>query len=100
MAVEGIDIDLQFVANLATNIDKIAATMDDELKAISSEMKNLETIWNSPAENVLKTKFNSVDEKKDKFNHDLKQYAAYLRGVAEEYGQTQQTINRNAESFM
>ncbi len=99
MAVEGIDIDMQSVASLATNVEKIAATIDDELKAISSEMKNLETIWNSPAENVLKAKFKPIDEKRDKFSHDLKEYAAYLRNVAESYVQTEQQINRNAESF-
>ena len=31
MAVEGIDIDMQSVASLATNVEKIAATIDDEL---------------------------------------------------------------------
>lgn len=99
MAVEGIDIDIKYVADLAVNIEKISATVDEELNAINSEMKNVENVWKSSAQKSLNTKFQSINEKREKFCHDLDAYAQYLKNVAAEYGYTEQKINKNAESF-
>lgn len=99
MAVEGIDIDLQYVGDMAVNIRKINTEISEELKAISNEMSRLESIWSSPAQKALNAKFNSFEERKDKFYHDLAAYADFLTETAKEYGYTETQINKNAESF-
>lgn len=99
MAVNGIDIDLKSIGDIAVNMKKINAAIDDELKSISSEIDSLESIWSSPAQRALKEKFKTIGDKRDKFKHDLSAYADFLSEVAKEYGYVEKQLNRNAESF-
>lgn len=100
MAVEGIDIDIREVVDVAERMISLNATMEEVLKCLDSEMKGTVDIWDSKAQQLLEQKYNKLDVKKEQYCKDLQTYAQFLLNVAKEYGYTEKTINDNASNFV
>ncbi len=99
MAVEGIDIDLQEVADIAERMLSLRETIQEVLRCLNSEMKSTVDIWDSKAQQLLAQKYNKLDIKKEQYCKDLQTYAQFLLNTAKEYGYTEKNINNNASIF-
>lgn len=100
MAVEGINIDLVKVANIAEKLSSLNTEIHTTIQNIETEVKNIQSSWDSPAQRTLATKYSKLGTIKDNFYSDLTEYANYLRNTVKEYGYTEKQINNNANEFM
>lgn len=99
-SLDGLNIDIQVVGDIAMNIKKIRASINEELQNIHNEMEFVEGQWKSDASTELKNKYQNFEKKTENFDDDLKAYAEYLFNVAKEYGYVEKEITTYAESFM
>ena len=100
MAVEGIDIDLAKVSNIADKLSSLNNEIHNTLQNLETEIKNTQNHWDSAAQRGLSDKYKKIDKIKEDFYKDLSAYADYLRNTVKEYGYTEQQINNNANEFM
>lgn len=99
MAVDGIDIDIDWVADIAGVMGRTGQELADVLNVINQEIVSTKTIWESDSEQALQAKYSDMKEKVADFYHDLKQYQEFLNQTAREYGYVEKQINSNADSF-
>ncbi|MCM1499188.1 MAG: WXG100 family type VII secretion target [Clostridium sp.] len=99
MAVEGIKIDINWVADIAGVMGKIRQELAEALDTINQEIASTKTIWESDSEKVLQAQYSEMMNKTADFYHDLGKYQEFLIQTAREYGYIEKQINSNADSF-
>lgn len=95
-----INVNYQMLGEQGTVIKKINSEIQEELKKIKEEIGSTNTIWKSPAQSVLESKFNGIDNKVTQFYDELNGYADFLIKTAEAYGFVEKKIQKNADNFM
>lgn len=99
MTVDGIDIDMDWVADIAGSMGKIGQELATVMDAINQEITSTKTIWDSDSEKALQQKYSGMKDRVAGFYHDLGKYQEFLYQTAREYGYVEKQINGNADSF-
>ncbi|MCM1181372.1 MAG: hypothetical protein NC347_14035 [Clostridium sp.] len=99
MAVEGIDIDVKLLEDIADNINRLEECLKTEFEAIKVEIHSVRNIWKDPAGELYVNRAEEFDDSNGKFCHDLKAYALFLNMVAGEHRTVEKQIQQNAESY-
>lgn len=97
---DGIDIDLQKVADIAEKIRLLNSDVQSCLEGIEKEIKNADVIWKSNAEVQLAIQYSNFKLKQEEFHDDLEKYAQFLIDTVTGYSSTELRIDNNANSFM
>ena len=100
MAVEGIDIDLVKVVNIADRLSVLNNEIHNTIQSMETEIKHTGSSWDSSAYRSLSSTYSKLGKIKEDFYKDLTAYANYLKQTAKEYGYTEQQINSSANEFM
>ena len=98
MAVDGIDIDIIKTAEILPRISKLNQDMTNQLNDIV-QLFNIDEYWSSDAANELKGVFADIKNTVDVFHEQLGGYELFLKRTLEEYGITERTTKKNAETF-
>ena len=99
MAVEGIDIDVELLEDIADNIRQLEECLRAEFEAIKVEIRSVRNIWKDPAGELYVDHVEELDDNNGKFCHDLNEYARFLNIVAGEHRNVEKQIQQNADSF-
>jgi WXG100 family type VII secretion target len=99
MAIEGIRISPEEVANTAGTIRAINLKLDASLQDIRKTMNDLALTWKSPAAETIRSKFNGLTPTFDDHRAVVDSYAKFLDSTAETYKATETVITNNASAF-
>lgn len=100
MGADGIDIDLQIIADIAQKIRLLNQDVESCMEGIDKEIRNTNITWTSNAQKQLAQKYSGFQSKKEEFHSDLEAYAKFLVDTVAAYSSTEVSINKNADSFM
>ena len=100
--MDGIEISLEQVRQVAQTISGLNRSLEERLNEITRDMKSLQESWKSPAAETIQNKFTSYSQKYfDTYKNVIDSYVNFLnKTVADNYEQTEATINNNASQFM
>ena len=100
--MEGINISLDEVRQAAETVSALNQSLDQRLREIQKDMKSLQDSWSSTAATTIQAKFDTYAQKYfDTYRDVIDSYVAFLRKtVADNYDQTETTINNNANQFI
>lgn len=100
MAIEGINITLDQVAEAANRIKTLNAELDSRLQDIQKEMNNLSSTWQSEAADTIRTNFGKSAARFPEYRKIIDSYATFLEKTVEAYTQTETAIKNNANAFL
>lgn len=99
MAIEGIKISLNEVAQTANTIRNLNTSLDARLNEIKNEMNGLAASWQSDASNTIRERFNALSSKFVEYKEIIDSYAKFLDNTVTNYDTTETAINSNASAF-
>lgn len=100
--MEGINISLDEVRQAAQTVSTLNKTLESRLNEISNDMKSLQNSWKSAAASTIQDKFTGYAQKYfDTYRDVIDSYVEFLnKTVADNYEQTETSINNNASQFI
>lgn len=100
MAIEGINITLEEVANTAKTIKTLNTQLGARLEEIKKEMNALEASWQSEASSAIRSNFNKLAPRFEEYRKIVNSYGTFLENTVEAYTKTESAINNNASAFL
>lgn len=96
---EGISISLGEVTRTAGTIRGLNTNLKARLEEIHSEMKALESTWNSDASTSIRNNFNAFSPRFEEYFKVVESYANFLDFTVTSYDTNETQINNNANLF-
>lgn len=96
---DSIKVSSQVLTDTASEIDRINASLDEKLNNINKNMNDLESYWRSDAASDIRAAMNALKPRFEEYKNVVKSYADFLRTTAQNYENTESTIQNNASAF-
>jgi WXG100 family type VII secretion target len=96
---DGIKISSQVLMDTAGEIDTINKALDEKLANINKNMQDLESTWKSDAASDIRAAMNALKPRFEEYKSVVKSYADFLRNTAQNYENTESTVQSNASAF-
>ena len=96
---DGIKISSQVLMDTAGEIDTINKALDEKLANINKNMQDLESTWKSDAASDIRAAMNALKPRFEEYKSVVKSYADFLRNTAQNYENTESTVQSNASEF-
>lgn len=96
---DGIKVSSQVLMDTAGEIDAINKALDEKLANINKNMQDLESTWKSDAASDIRAAMNALKPRFEEYKSVVKSYADFLRNTAQNYENTESTVQSNASAF-
>ena len=99
MAIEGIQITLGELTQVASTIRTLNTSLTTCLEEIRSQMNALANDWSSESSETIRAKFNAHATHFEEYRTVVDSYAKFLDDTVTAYDVAENSINSNANSF-
>lgn len=99
MAIEGIQITLGQLTQVAGNIRSLNSNLTACLEEIKAQMNNLSESWASESSETIRANFNKHATHFEEYRQVIDSYAKFLDSTVSAYETAETAINSNASSF-
>lgn len=96
---DSIKISTQVLVDTADKIRSINTELTTKLNDINTSMNDLEASWKSDAASSIRDAMNALKPRFEEYNTIVESYAKFLVNTAQNYDDTETTIDNNAKLF-
>lgn len=97
--MENLKITLPEVTQIAAELRRISANIEDSLEFVKREMNSLASCWVSDGSEMLKQRFNHFSQKFAEQKEVIAAYARFLDYAVSSYDSLESTIYNNASNL-
>lgn len=94
-----INISLEKLTSTAQEVRAMNAQLTQELQEMSRIVKEVGSVWESPASETFRARFNRMTPVFENYREIVEAYAKFLDSTVASYEATENTLNQNASSF-
>ena len=95
-----IRITYEEVKSKANEIRSWNTALDKTLQDIKSAINGLEADWTSDASDTIRAKISGMQPKFDSYKEVIESYAKFLDSAVQQYENTENSLNSNANQFI
>lgn len=97
--MSNLKISLSEVSQIASELRRINANLDDILEYTRNEMKSLNNIWQSDGSEMIRQRYEYFAKKFALEKETIEAYARFLDHIVTSYDSLESTITENASNF-
>lgn len=94
-----IQVQTQVLIDTAQKLKSINSNMTEKLEEITREINNLEADWKGDASSEIRSAINALKPTVETYREAIAKYAQHLETAAQNWGQSEITIQTKAETF-
>ena len=97
--MSNIQVQTQVLLDTAEKMKSINSNMTEKLEEMTREINNLEAEWKGDASSEIRAAINALKPKVEEYRNVVDSYAKHLITTAQNWEQSETTIQSKAETF-